>query len=330
MLQLKNNTPFASTMALFPDEAGVDTLYIISKASFHIGSQWTLLEKQPPPMAEDIYWEEPGTSSIKYASDYHIGKMATDVIVNGHAHAPEGQSVRQMDVSIMVGQARKSIRVFGDRQWDNGRISSPLEFQQMPLMFERAFGGVQMQDDQIVSGEMRNPIGRGYIGNRTIAETQGMALPNLEDPAALIKTPKDRPNPACSGFIAPHWEPRVSFAGTYDDVWQKTRSPYLPKDFNRRFLSMAHPDLVYPGHLQGGEPVIISGMHPGADLQFNIPHIKLVSQVFIRNQVSNPQFNMETLVIEPDKLQISMVWKAAIKCDKQALRIRAVNINMSR
>ncbi|VAW59392.1 hypothetical protein MNBD_GAMMA11-1108, partial [hydrothermal vent metagenome] len=83
MLQLKNNTPFAADMALFPDEHGIDTLYLIVKASFKIGQQWTLADKQLPPVAIDEYWGEPEKSSLKSVSDFHIGKPTTDILMQG-------------------------------------------------------------------------------------------------------------------------------------------------------------------------------------------------------------------------------------------------------
>jgi hypothetical protein len=36
MLQLRNTTPFAPDMFLFPDERGVDTLYVALKATFEV------------------------------------------------------------------------------------------------------------------------------------------------------------------------------------------------------------------------------------------------------------------------------------------------------
>lgn len=70
MLQLNNSTPFAASMALFPNEAAIDTLYLIVKATFNIGSQWTLVDEQLPPQEKDIYWSEPEDSSLRYASDF--------------------------------------------------------------------------------------------------------------------------------------------------------------------------------------------------------------------------------------------------------------------
>lgn len=331
MLQLKNNTPFESSLALFPDQRGIDTLYIVVKATFNIGQEWTLADKQKSPQAEDEYWgDDPATSSIKNASDMHIGKPSTDIILSGHARAPEGRNVSQMDVSLSVGHVSKTLRIFGDRQWEHGSISSAKPFSCMPLVYEKAFGGVHKQDGKLVAGEARNPVGCGFAGKRTAKEMEGEPLPNLEDPRQFLQNPGDIVTPAGFGYISPSWQPRLSFAGTYDESWQKTRAPYLPEDFDLRFFNMAHPDLIYPGYLVGGEPVNVTGVHPNGPLQFNLPVIALTADVAVQARNEQPVFQLETLVIETDSLQLSMTFRAAFACDKETLKIREVTINLAR
>ncbi|MFV9616371.1 MAG: DUF2169 family type VI secretion system accessory protein [Gammaproteobacteria bacterium] len=331
MLQLKNNTPFESSLAIFPNQHGIDTLYIIVKATFNIGQQWTLADEQKPPQGEDEYWgDDPATSSIKNASDIHIGKPATDIIMTGLACAHEKRKVSQMDVSLSVGHVNKAIRVFGDRQWINGAISTAKPFSSMPLIYEKAFGGIHQNDGKIVAGEDRNPVGCGFSGKRKAKEMDGQPVPNLEDPRQLLQKAGDIVTPAGFGFISPNWQTRLSYAGTYDENWQKTQAPYLPKDFDLRFFNMAHPELIYPGFLAGGEPVHIKGVHPGGGLQFNVPVVALTADVAIKSRNEQPAFNLETLLIETDPLQLGMTFRAALPCDKETLKIREVVINLSR
>lgn len=331
MLQLKNNTPFAAQLALFPDQQGVDTLYIIVKATFNIAQQWTLADEQIPPQGEDEYWgDDPLTCSIKNASDMHIGKPATDIILTGQARAPEGYEVRQMDVDLSVAQVNKTIRVFGDRHWDNGAISSAKPFSAMPLVYEKAFGGIHELNGNIIAGEARNPVGCGFSGKRKAKEMNGQPVPNLEDPRQLLKHSGDIVTPAGFGFISPNWQPRLAFAGSYDENWQKTQAPYLPKDFDLRFFNMAHPDLIYPGYLAGGEPIRINGVQAKGPLQFNLPVVALMANVVIKSRTEHPLFNLETLLIETNLLQLSMTFRAALPCDKETLKIREVAINLSR
>ena len=49
--------------------------------------------------------------------------------------------------------------------------------------------------------------------------------------------------------------PRVSYAGTYDEQYQKERAPDPPLDFSYAFYNGAHPDLQVEGYLRGDEEV---------------------------------------------------------------------------
>ncbi len=328
MWQLQNNTPFAVQNTFFPNEEAIDTLYIVARATFNIGKQWTLANDQLPPIAADEYWTEPGKSSIKHASDYHIGKPCSDIIMLGHAFVPKGQEARQLDVNLKVGQVAKTVRVFGDRQWLDGRITQARPFKTMAMVYEKAYGGVHILDGQITAVEKRNPVGRGFAGQRNTKEMDGVQLPNLEDPDNLINDIQHQPVPACFGVSAPHWSPRSDYAGTYDEAWQTKRAPYLPKDFDKRFFSMAHPDLIYPGYLKGGESVEITHMHSNGSVKFSVPNVKLNLDIRMADKRFNPTFNLETLIIEPNQLRASLVWRATLQCDKKMLQISDIKITM--
>ncbi len=330
MLQVNNTTRFAASMALFPNEEAVDTLYVIVKATFNMGKEITLADEQASVVHADIYWTEPGKSSVKYASDMHIGKPATDIVMLGHACALDQKEVHELDVSLSVGKVGKSIKVFGDRQWKDGMITRSAAFTTMPMVYEKAYGGVHIVNGQIDSTETRNPVGRGFSGKRNAEEMNGVPLPNLEDPRQLIRHYSDQPAPACFGFIAPNWQPRASCAGTYDEQWKRNRAPYLPTDFDKRFLNMAHPELVYPGFLEGGEPVQITGMHPRGTILFNVPQVPLSTRIHIDGKEVRPEFTLETLILEPNQMKFNMVWRAALSCDKKALKVSEMKIGLVR
>lgn len=330
MLQLKNNTPFGTAFALLPNEHGIDTLYTMVKATFNIGPQWTLAEVQPEPQQADVYWAEPETSSLRFVSDYHIGKSATDILMSGYACAPQEQPVRQLDVHLAVGSINKTVRVFGDRVWSGGQITQPQSFTKMQLVYERAFGGADVHEKKIRSCEDRNPIGVGYAGQKSAWEMEGTPLPNIECPHELIRDLNDRPTPAGFAPIAPAWLPRRQFAGTYDEQWTQNRAPYLPDDFELTFLNVAHPELIYPGFLQGGEPVSIRGMHPRGDLNFNLPYVKLRNKIMVDNIEHSSDFTLETLALDPNQLQLSMSWRSAFLCDKKALKISQIQVSLAR
>jgi hypothetical protein len=332
MLQVKNATPFAAKLLLLPDADGVDTLFTVVKGSFSVAAQLGLAEEQAPVIAADEHHGDPATSSVRVPSDVCLGKPGTDVLMIGSAWAPGGRPTWQMDVSLTVGPVVKRARVSADRVWEAGpggaSIAWLAPFDRMPLVWERAFGGVD-QTDKGPTADTRNPVGTGFRVGGGAKPIAGTALPNIEDPDALVVSPKDAPPPACFGPIAPHWEPRKSFAGTYDDVWQRTRAPYLPADFDARFFQLAPPGLVTPGHLRGGEIVDIRGATPEGSLRFQLPAADVRATYRFASSVETRPAALDTIIIEPDARRVVLVWRAALRCDKKALTVKDVSVSVS-
>jgi hypothetical protein len=335
MLQLQNETPFAATIGLFPDTDGVETLYVVVRATFAlVGSALTIAERQRPIRLVDEYSGDPARSSLAHAGEMHLLKPSTDVVLLGDAWAPKARPVSECDVTLQVGAVRKVVRVFGDREWKGalgGTASSPMPFTRMPLVYERAFGGVIELDPETKRAkiEPRNPAGVGFARRGKQGEPASRQLPNIEDPAHLITQPSDTPPPAGFGYIAPSWEPRRSCAGTYDEAWRKTRAPYLPKDFNPRFFNVAHPDLVCRRYLEGGEPVEIVNASPTGVLRFRLPLCQLGADARIAGRIERPALRLEAVVLEPNDCMVGLLWRGAVRCDKRSLKIDLVRIGLN-
>lgn len=328
MLQLSNTTPFRAGIDVFPDRRGVDTLHIAVKATFRLGASLTIAEEQAPLHPADVYWGEPGRSSVRYPGDRHLLKPSTDVLLVGQAHAPRGKPTRELLVEVEVAGLHKVVRVVGDRAWAGGgtRATAPVPFLAMPLVYERAFGGCSAPDED-PGEEPRNPVGRGFRG-ASDRDIDGTPLPNLEDPRSSVLDVGDRAAPACFAPIAPAWSPRRAYAGTYDEAWRSRRAPYLPADFDPRFFHTAPAELVAPGHLQGGEPVRVVNAAPDGPLHTTLPTCALAIEVQIAGVRTPLRPNLETVLIEPDDWRLCMVWRAALACDKQALLIERVAIRL--
>ncbi len=329
MLQLNNATPFSADVTVFADANGVDTLYTVVKGSFTYDGTLTLASEQAPISKGDEYLGDTKNSSLITASDYHIGKIASDIIVQGSAITPDHEPYEQLDVTVQVGIVSKSVRVFGDRDWQAGTITVPVPFTNMPITYERAYGAngaVWMQNDHPPAN--KNPAGVGYIPKGR--EANGISLPNIEEINNLITAPEDNPAPAGLSYIAPHWAPRRYLAGTYDKNWQKSRAPYLPKDFDPKFFNNASSGLTYDGFLQGGEQIWVEGMHQRGSWQAAVPSVELQVKVKFGTQTDTARFNLETLVLEPNTKNITVVWRSALPVSKKALSVESINVTMVR
>jgi hypothetical protein len=326
VLQLKNISPFAAAMGVLPDASGIDTLYVIIKGTFTLEPQVAVAEKQAAPTLVDVYWGDAGASSLRYSGELHLPKPGTDVILNGLARGTRPRDTHL--VTLTAGRRRKDIQVFGDRVWSgSGRPSSPEPFLSMPLVYERAFGGVDRAADGSLRGaEERNPVGVGFTAGRSAREMAGERLPNLEDPRQLLTRVGDRALPACAGFVAASWLPRRQYAGSYDEAWQKSRAPYLPADFQPLFFHAACPEMTFAAAFQGGEPVSIRGVSVRGDLLFAVPRCALRVSARVAGRVQRGTVQLETVLVESEMDRFVLTWRAAIPCDKRALKIDVVTV----
>jgi hypothetical protein len=322
-----NLTTFAAEQFLLADEQGADLLVLVAKATYRIEGRDRLVldAEQIPVDPAGSFHGEPEASSLKNAPEASFVKLATDVAMIGHAHAPQGKPVTTLDVSLRVGPVRKTVRVFGDREWRPGLLpgsksmTGPKPFAKMPLVYERAFGGADLTPDDPGRHERdaRNPVGVGLIAKASRTK-EPVAAPNLEDPEALIRSASDRPVPAGFGFIAPHWESRLRYAGTYDDAWRKERLPLLPEDFDRHFFSAAHADLIAPGFLKGGEPVEVVNASPHGRLAFSLPTDAPEGVVMMKDQTRHAlAMNLDTVVMDTDEHRAYLVWRGNLPVYKQ-------------
>jgi hypothetical protein len=323
MWQIDNRTPFAAERGWIRDRDGSELWLVAVKSTFTILEDGSAVpaKEQPPVLRLPEHHGEPYKSSIKYEADLVLTKKCTDIIVVGHAYAPSDKPVTQLDCGFRVGPVLKVLRVFGDRHWGLLGASSPLPFVKMPLVYERAYGGVDRKSrrpDKDWDG--RNPVGAGFAVSGSNAS--GIALPNIENPKALIRSWGDRPAPAGFGAIASHWQPRARWAGTYDEAWQKKRAPLLAADLDDRYFQCAPADQQAKGFLRGGEPVSLLNLRPDVPkglVQFYLPKLYLgfETRFYDGSREIHQRRALHTVILEPDHEdgpRVSLVWHSALPC----------------
>ena len=276
--EIANATPFTVATLRWPDVDSRPKLTIIVKATFVLGREGE--DARPTPKQLPIFNSDVMTDSkppsIRFESDLVPFKPCTDVVLVGHAYAPEGKPVSELVAALRVGQLRYGVAVIGDRQWqtqllDKPTVSHTQPFRTMDLVYERAYGGFDKPAGMYCK---ENHVGTGFIGKRTVERVEGLRLPNLEDPRNRINAWNIRPRPAGFGFYGRGWAPRLAYAGTYDDKYMKERHPLLPADFSFRFFNGAHPDLQVGGYLRGDEDVDLLNVCPDASrVHFRLPGV---------------------------------------------------------
>jgi len=322
---LSNKTPFVADTSILPGLDGSDELHVFVKASFNTRRGPVLADEQVPLAMEDEYFDDPKRSSLAKVSEYSLGKVGTDIAVIGSAFAPNDKPAVTSEVNINVASIKKSLHIFGDRFWTRGAISAPERYLTMPIIYERAYGGsVELHGKTCY--EARNPIGVGYSQSCSGDMVEGQQLPNIEAVGGLIRGLGDVVTPAGLGFIPAHWAPRIDYAGTYDQNWEKERAPILPADFDLRFNSCASPGLIVNGFIQGGEPVRVENMSASGLWEFKLPVVNLECEVVFRRQLQKLVMNVDFLVLEPDLSHFTMTWHGSIKIGEDINEIDSVQI----
>jgi hypothetical protein len=156
----------------------------------------------------------------------------------------------------------------------------------------------------------------------------GAPLPNIEDPSQMLTSPTGRVRPVGFGFLGVEWQPRVRFAGTYDEAWTKTRAPLLPKDFDRRLFNAASDGLVAPGYLRGDEWVQAFGVTPEGKWEFRLPGVEPPT-VTIAIRLGGDvvlQTNLDTVIIDADARTLTMIWRAFTTLRSGPHDVRAMRI----
>ena len=333
MWLLKNHTPFEAERSWVRDKDGAEVWLVAVKGTFIIGQDGStkVADEQMKVLFAPEFRGVPNQSSLIYDSDLYHTKMRTDVILHGYAYAPGGRPTKMVEATLKIANIQKTVRVFGDRIWERSLIgvtmSEPKRLTRMPLIYERAFGGADVisKDPREHDWEPRNPVGTGFAHKKE--HLIAKPAPNIEDPRSLITHWKSRPDPIGFGPIAGHWSPRLQFAGTYDEKWEKERLPLLPYNFDERFYQCAPEDQQVPGFVKGGTLVELYNMTPRGFLRFRLPLAGFVFRTrFAGRESREHRAVLHTVILEPDVPRVIMVWHTSLPCHHDADKLLETTI----
>jgi hypothetical protein len=331
-MQINTNTTGMETgLTVATDKDGRDYCVVVIKGTFMVGpdGECRPAEKQEPLVVADVHYGDPGTTSIKYESEFAMYKPHADVIVNGQAVAPRGKPVQELTVAFEIGSSRKEIRVVGDRRWERGILgfvaSEPEPFVAMPLVYERAFGGSDLshEDPRYHGADVHNTVGVGFHRNSDAATIDGQPLPNLEHPKKPMRTWSDTQLPVGLGALGRNWQPRLKFAGTYDQRWRDERFPFLPADFDPQYFQSAPAD-QQAAHFEGGEIVRCMNMTESGLFEARVPRFDIPLVFLFRDRELTTSPKLDTLIVEPDQDRVLAVWRSSVPLGRKIHALREV------
>ncbi|MGE5786054.1 MAG: DUF2169 domain-containing protein [Myxococcales bacterium] len=328
---LDNPTAFAADPQMIIGKRG-EHLVVAVKATYELVPTSPRLDLAPKSRRRglrhaDIPWGKPESTSIKYPADITLPKPGTDVVVVSKAFPPVGDPVKRFDVAVQVGPLRADLVVHGLRVWDNNGswLSSALQAKPVELRYENAWGGRDDSDPGACVEEPRNPVGLGIA--RRAADLTGKMAPCIEYAEFPMSDAHTRPPPAGVGVVGRNWEPRRSYAGTYDKAWQENRAPLLPDDEDDRIRCFASRGLHAEQPLFGVEEVTLLNLLPNGQLaQFCLPGVGVEVNFLVKNRepdIQQPHLDtvlIDTLGVEDGQpLTVELLWHASTKAPRRML-----------
>lgn len=315
------------TVAAAPYDVGVhhwqidppkNTLIVIVKGTYDIVPDGPATAREPANFitGERFYDDDPEASVI-YPDDLAIFKSKADVLMLGHAHAPEPGAVATA-VTLKFGSGanrfERTVHVFGDRVWQRGLATAagaPHPFEKIPLVYERAYGG---------PGLSTNPVGRGHDASTL--------MPNFELPGKMVTSPSDKHRPACFAPVAMEWDERWGKIGTYDRDWFKKRWPYFPADFDWSFFQAAPPEQRLD-YLTGDEPFEATGVHSEvATIRGQLAGERARAFILTHADTSTLEevlLRLDTVTFDFDAMTVDVVWRGLFEVsDNDAPEARTI------
>jgi hypothetical protein len=293
----------------------------------------------------DVHFGDPMNSSVQHESDFVPFKLATDVVLDGSAYAPGGRPAVDLDAALAIGDVIKSVLVIGDRTAHYRPGGAPVfsdlvPFLRMPIRYERAFGGVDINSDRkLACAYGRNHLGRGFAIRNTPETVEGLELPNIENPADRLTPDRlccghfihmdDLPEPQGFGWTMKGWRPRLLLAGVMPAdaaLGRELRQAYRqaitleqralfdqtelpPMDF--RFFNGASSGLILP-YLRGDETVRTRHLTPDGAVDFALPGEQPRITIDIGAGAETPMVRLQTVMIRLDESEVDLVWRGAV------------------
>lgn len=335
-MQVISNRPSTHQLWLARDKHGREHYCIVVKITYALrfdGAPLEVADVQRPVVPADVYRGDAGSTSLLIAHDVALHKPLTDFVVVGDACAPGHTPVRELTARVVVeGALDKSIRVIGDRRWEDGIFglspNEPAPFRAMPVVFERAYGGTYRDpdDENVMTCWRENLVGVGHHDGLPARLFVGSSLPNLEDPGRHISSWGDRTGSMCFSYVSPHWASRARFAGTYDQTWLDERYPLLPLNYDARFEQSAPPDQQL-NSIQDGQSVAMLNMHSTGVIRFRLPAMDLPITFLAKDEpdlhtVARP----DAVAVLCNEDVVTLTWRASLPCRRKFHALRKVVI----
>ena len=335
MLQLENTTPFKATIAVLPDRAGIDTLYVVVKATLEIRPKLSLAEEQVPV--------DPRRRVLRRSGDLEPARTVRDAHRQaGHRRAAgrqrlgAGGAAGPADAGLGRGRgtseddarhrrshlARRTAVGSAAVRIDAARLGARVR--RVPsARRDRAGRGAQSRRLRIC----RRTTGRRPEGSTPPPNLEGQPLPNsrirrrrFSRPARSRRPPAWRRSRRRGCRVARLPAPTTSAGSAAARPICRTISTRASFSAPRR----SSPSIAI---CRRRARCRSTGASPDGPIAFTVPDPRLVVAVTVAGATEEPPAHLETLSIEPDENRACFTWRAAVPCDRRALKVEKIVVS---
>ncbi len=339
---------------------------VVAKKAWTIGEDRVLrpsAEPEPVLFANALEsGDDPTASPVRLEADTALLKPKADLVVIGTAYAPGGDPAASFEVGVTFQSFRRTLRVFGPRRavyrkparetkkevvYSPPLFTDPTPVRRVAMSFTNSYGGVARyrlpdSEDVLEIPCPCNPFGKGYCVQNSPEGLDGLELPQIEDPAALltpetlvreIGAPENLPLPAGFGFYGSGWYPRVAYAGVLPHEVDRVRaqvreqaagldpekdaaaiamlSDFDPPVLAPEFFQGAAPGMAIP-FPRGGESVALHNLSPTGHLAFNLPGVRPLVTLDLGRGPEVVPMVLDTVVILPDEMRLLLTFRGRV------------------
>lgn len=283
---------------------GAPALTVVCKATFLLQQgEASLAPQQEPLAADDAYWEAEPDRLSPAMTDLVPYKARADVVLVGHAYAPQRQPARSLLVRAVVGSMDKSIEVCNSRVFmPNGELKEGPRWLEQPLGWDRAAGGP----------DTSNPAGMRFDAPDALGR---IALPTLQPPGAHVARRGDTFAPIGFGPIPPAWPSRAVKLYQHARAFSKRDWPSrpIPDPIDHAFFNIAPPDQQID-EIRSDERIVLTHLHP--DHPRLVTHLPgIAPSATVQRQGRAPAalaLACDTLWIDTDRQICTLVWRGTL------------------
>lgn len=308
-MELLKDTPFEAAWVVWEPRRREPKLTVAVKAAYELPARGVAtLAPSQDFLTGDRYVDDDIEKGLRWASDLEPLKPTGECFVVGSFHARDMRAVPRSRARMRVGALEKSVVVTGDRVWEGRAPSAPVPFVDMPLSWERSFGG---------PGHAPNPTGRGLAPD---PETGAIQLPNIEDPLSTLEGGAERPTAYGLGPMPRSFEARMRHAGTYGARWLEEHYPAFAEDLDYRLFMASTEDQHASGYFVGDEEIELEQLHPRhAEVYTRLPGHRAQAFLCRDGVLEDVGLRLDTVCIDADTGCASLVWRGVVAVDDATL-----------